>query len=219
MHYLLLGTDTSLKDTQLSKIKQELFADDNALRMDSQSLDGLKLSAENLKIALMSLPALAEKRLVYIRQTEKLSKENLELLENFLKGDPQHVVVVLDAVSWDTRSATRKNMLGSVRTFGREEAAGANVFDLMDIVGRGDCARALNALKELYDRDEEPERLLGGMLWAWSNKLKPRISADKYKKGLLILQEADRYLKRVRFPDRGYALEIALVKLSLLAKA
>jgi hypothetical protein len=57
------------------------------------------------------------------------------------------------------------------------------------------------------------------MLWAWSNKIKPRVPPAKYKKGLLILQEADHQLKRVRFPERGYALEIALVKLSCLLKA
>jgi DNA polymerase III delta subunit len=219
MHYLLLGNDTSLKDTQLNKIKRELFSDTDSQRMDSETLDGHKLSPEKLKIALLSLPALAEKRFVHIRQAEKLSKENLALLEDFLKGDSSHVVVVLDAVSWEAKSEARKSILHAVRTIGREEAAGANVFDMMDLVGRGDTARALKVLKGLFDRDEEPERVLGGMIWAWSNKIKPRTQSPKYKKGLLILQEADHQLKRVRFPDRGYALEIALVKLSYLLRA
>jgi DNA polymerase III delta subunit len=219
MHYLLLGNDTSLKDAQLNKIKRELFLDTDSQRMDSESLDGHKLSPEKLKIALLSLPAMAEKRFVHIRQAEKLSKENLALLEDFLKGDNGHVVVVLDAASWEAKSEARKNILHAVRTIGREDAAGANVFDMMDLVGRGDTARALKLLKELFDRAEEPERVLGGMIWAWSNKIKPRIQPPKYKKGLLILQEADHQLKRVRFPDRGYAIEIALVKLSSLLKA
>jgi len=219
MHYLLLGNDTSLKDTQLNKIKQELFSNADSEHLDSETLDGHKLSPERLKIALLSLPALAEKRFVHIRQAGKLSKENLALLEDFLKGDTSHVVVVLDAVSWEMKSEARKNILHAVHTIGREEAAGANVFDLMDLVGRGDTARALKILKELFDREEEPERILGGMIWAWSNKVKPRVQAPRYKKGLLILQEADHQLKRVRFPERGYAVEIALVKLSYLLKA
>jgi DNA polymerase III delta subunit len=219
MHYLLLGTDISLKDTQLQKIKREIFPDGDSFRMDCETLDGFKLSLDKLKVALLSLPALAERRLVILRHAERLSKENLELLETFLRSGHDHVAVVLDAVSWEVKSETRKNILHAVRTIGREEAPGANVFDMMDLVGRGDTARALKLLKELFDRDEEPERILGGMVWAWSNKVKPRAPALKYKKGLLILQEADHQLKRVRFPDRGYALEIALVKLSYLLKA
>ncbi len=216
MHYLLLGTDTSLKDSQLDKIKREFLSDDDSRRLDSETLDSFKLSPEKLKIAILSLPALAEKRLVHIRQAEKLSKENVALLESLLKSGLEHVVIVLDALAWDARSEARKNIQSFVRTIGREAEAGANVFDLMDWVARGDSARALTALKDLYDRDEVPEMLLGGMLWAWSNKIKPRVPVGKYKKGLLVLQEADRNLKRARFPDRGYPLEIALVKLSLL---
>jgi DNA polymerase III delta subunit len=218
MHYLLLGTDTSLKDTQLQKIKREFFPDGDSFRMDCETLDGFKLSTEKLKIALLSLPALAERRLIIVRHAERLSKENLTLLEDFLKSDQVHAAVVLDAMTWDAKSETRKNILLAVRTIGREEAAGSNVFDMMDFLGRGDSVRAIRILKEVVDRDGEPERVLGGMLWAWSNKLKPRVPAVKYKKGLLILQEADRQLKRVRFPERGYALEIALIKLFYLLK-
>jgi DNA polymerase III delta subunit len=219
MHYLLLGTDISLKDTQLQKIKREFFPDGDSFRMDCETLDGFKLSNEKLKIALLSLPALAERRLIIVRHAERLSKENLELLEDFLKSTQTHASVVLDAAMWEAKSEARKNILLAVRTIGREEAAGANVFDMMDLVGRGDAVRALGVLKDVIDRDGEPERVLGGMLWSWSNKVKPRVPAVKYKKGLLILQEADHQLKRVRFPDREYALEIALVKLFYLLKA
>jgi DNA polymerase III delta subunit len=218
MHYLLLGTDISLKDTQLQKIKREFFPDGDSFRMDCETLDGFKLSTEKLKIALLSLPALAERRLIIVRHAERLSKENLELLEDFLKSTQTHASVVLDAAMWEAKSEARKNILLAVRTIGREEAAGVNVFDMMDLVGRGDVVRALGVLKEVIDRDGEPERVLGGMLWSWSNKVKPRVPAVKYKKGLLILQEADHQLKRVRFPEREYALEIALVRLFYLLK-
>ena len=218
MHYLLLGTDTSLKDTQLQKIKRDIFPDGDSFRMDCETVDGFKLSPEKFKIALMSLPALAERRLIIVRHAERLSKENLELLAEFLKAGHAHASVVLDAVTWEAKSEVRKNILHAVRTIGREDAAGANVFDMMDLVGRGDTSRALKILHEILERDEEPERVLGGILWAWSNKVKPRVQAPKYEKGLLILQEADYQLKRVRFPERGYALEIALVKLSSLIK-
>ena len=71
-------------------------------------------------------------------------------------------------------------------------------------------------LKSLFEHGEEPERLIGGVLWAWSNKIKGRIPPAGYKKGLLLLQETDIALKRSRYPERENGLEILVVKLSLL---
>ena len=216
MHYLLLGTDTTLKDAQLSRIKGEAFRDPDAMSLDLEILDGHKLSAEKLKIALVSLPALALQRIVHIQRADRLSKENLALVEDFLKAGHENAVLVLEAESWDARVTAKKNILSLVNAVGSAPAEGANVFDMMDIVAVGNASGVLKALKELMDNDEQPEKLLGGIVWAWSNRIKGRVSRESYKKGLLVLQEADNHLKRSRFPERGYALEVALVKLSAL---
>ena len=57
-------------------------------------------------------------------------------------------------------------------------------------------------------------QLMGGLVWFWG-KLKQRISAEKFKKGLLHLQEADLNIKRSRIKAE-YALEVLVVKLCLL---
>ncbi|MBF0122996.1 MAG: hypothetical protein HQL21_06290 [Candidatus Omnitrophica bacterium] len=218
MHYLLLGVDTALKDSQLAKIKQGAFKDTDARALDQETLDGHKLSSEKLKIALLSLPALASQRLIRISRSEKLSKENLAILEAFLSSDQDHAIVVLDAAQWG-KSEAHKNILSCVQVIGREEEKGANVFDVMDCVVSARLPMALKTLNELFDQEEAPEVILGGMIWAWSNKAKGRVPSLVYKKGLLVLQEADMCLKRSKFPDRGYALEVAVVKLSSLLKA
>ena len=217
MHYLLLGADTALKDSQLARIKADAFKDTDARTLDQESLDGHKLSSEKLKIALLSLPALASQRLIHIHRAEKLSEENLAILENFLQSDQEHAIIVLDAVKWG-KSEARKDILSYVKVIGREEEKGANVFDVMDCVVSGRLPKALQILNELFDQEEAPEVILGGMIWAWSNKAKGRVPALGYKKGLLVLQEADMCLKRSKFPERGYALEVAVVKLSSLLK-
>ena len=218
-HYLLLGTDVAFKDSQLAKIQKETFKDSDALRLDSETLDGHKLSAERLKVALLSLPALGRQRLIHIRQAERLTKQNIALLAEFFKAGHAHAVVVLDALAWDGTGEEHRSVRDAVKILGRPAEKGSTVFQMMDHVIAGEMAVALKLLKTLFERDEQPERLLGGMVWAWSNNAKPRLRPDAYKKGLLVLQEADNHIKRSRFPEREYALEVATVKLSLLTKA
>ena len=220
MDFLLYGPDLKLRDKALADIKKEVFSSaPDAVRLDLESLDANKLTPEKLKIALMSLPGLAPCRLVHIYRADKLAKEPLELLLAFLKGEHAHVVVVLEADTWDAGTKTRGELTKLLKKTGVDAAAKASVFDMMNAVADGNSAKALRTLKILLTDDEAPERLLGGMVWAWSNKIKARMSAQGYKKGLLVLQEADMGLKRSRFPEREYALEVAVVKLSLLVSS
>jgi DNA polymerase III delta subunit len=218
MHYLFLGHDVRLRDAKLKQLKGNLFPTSDAEKLDFEILDGHKLTSEAIKVALASAPALSVRRLVLISRAEKLSKENLATIEQFLKDTPENPVLFLEAASWDMKSETRKSIRARLQVIGTVEKDGRNVFDMMDAVCTGNTVDALALLKELLNRGEEEERLIGGMVWAWSNKMKGRTSVERYKKGLLILQEADHHLKRSRFPSREQALEIAVVKLSSMLK-
>ncbi|MBF0570018.1 MAG: hypothetical protein HQL18_04515 [Candidatus Omnitrophica bacterium] len=219
-HYLFLGTDKrslEQQDAKLADLKAALFSSHDALRFDWEELDGKKLTTERLKIALVSLPALAKKRVIVIRQADKLSKECGELLGGFLSsGEDEGFAIVLQTEEGELKAALRKAVEGRFQTVGAVPRP-TNVFNMMDELQ--DTARALKLLNGLFDQGDAPEALLGGMVWVWANKMKARVKADSYKKGLLVLQEADHHLKRSKFPERGYALEVAVVKLSSLLKA
>ena len=218
MHYLFLGPDSALRDEKLNQLKANLFPTADAQQMDFERLDGHKLSSEALKVALTSVPALAVRRLVLISRAEKLSKENLLTIEKFLSDSPENPVLFLEASAWDMKSGSRKAIRARLQVIGGLEKEGRNVFDMMDLVCAGNTAEALMLLRELLGRGEEEERMLGAMVWSWSHKMRGRTSADRYKKGLLFLQEADHNLKRSRFPSREQALETAVVKLSSMLK-
>ena len=119
----------------------------------------------------------------------------------------------------DESTKMRQTLASFFKKIGSEAPEGANVFDLMTLVQAGNTAKVLRTLTSIFQSGEEPERLLGGMLWAWSNKIKGRVPPVVYKKGLLLLQEADMALKRSKFPDRENALEILVVKLSSLTRS
>ncbi|MBF0593421.1 MAG: hypothetical protein HQL22_00480 [Candidatus Omnitrophica bacterium] len=218
MDYLLYGPDLTLRDKTLADLKKEILSTPDAIRLDFDSLDGHKLTPEKLKIALLSLPGMAPRRLVHIYRADKLPKESLELLLAFLKGEHEQAVVVVEAEEWDSSTKLRGELTKLLKSVGTASAAAGTVFQMMDAVAAGNEAGSLRRLNGLLGGDEAPERLLGGMVWAWSNKIKGRVSADVYKKGLLVLQEADFALKRSRYPEREYALEVAVVKLTLFVR-
>ena len=218
MDTLLTGPDLALRDKALADIKKTVLPTPEALRFDSESLDGNKLTPEKLKIALFSLAGVAAQRLVHVYNADKLPKETLEWLLTFLEGEHPQAVLVLEAETWDTRTKGRADITKFFKRIGSEAPEAPTVFDMMNAVAAGNSSGALRGLKNLFVNDEAAERLLGGMVWAWSNRVKGRVPADVYKKGLLVLQEADIALKRSRYPEREYALEVAVVKLSSLVK-
>ncbi len=218
MDHLLYGPDLKLRARSLADIKKAVLPSPDAARLDLESLDANKLTPEKLKIALFALPGMAAQRLVHVYNAEKLPKETLEWLLVFLKSEHGQVVLVLEADGWDDSTKLRGEVTKFLKKTGVDAPVPVTVFDMMNAVSAGNSAGALRGLKKLFVNDEAPERLLGGMVWTWSNKVKGRVSAEVYKKGLLVLQEADIALKRSRFPDREYALEVSVVKLSSLVK-
>ncbi|MBF0619620.1 MAG: hypothetical protein HQL19_05580 [Candidatus Omnitrophica bacterium] len=218
MHYLLLGLDADLKDRALQQLKAELFASSDMLKFDYDVLDGdgRRLRGEDLQKAFLALPVLAPQRLIHIRVAEKLSKENLELVLAFLKEGDSAAVLVLDAAEWDGTTKTRGAIQAMMKVVGAVSEAGPSTFRMMDAVTAGRASAALLMLKKILDDGTAEEWILGGMRSSWV-KFKSGVSADKYKKGLLVLQEADIALKRSRYPSRENVLEVTVVKLASLA--
>jgi DNA polymerase III delta subunit len=219
MHYLFLNLEFEVREEKLKQLKANLFKDRDAAAMDCEDLDCHKLSGETLKVALTSIPALSVRKLVRLRRAEKLSEENLGLIEKFLKDAPENPVLVLDAAKWDAKSDLKKSIRARMNVMaGAKEEPAETVFTMMDELSNGRTVEALRILHEITSDGEAPEMLIGGMVWKWSNHVKGRVSAERYKKGLLVLQEADRDVKHSRFPRREQAVEKALVKLSSLLK-
>ncbi|MBF0485875.1 MAG: hypothetical protein HQL16_05100 [Candidatus Omnitrophica bacterium] len=220
MHYLFLNLEFEVRDRKLKALKANIFTSADAVKLDCEDLDGHKLSNETLKVALTSVPAMSVRKLVIVRRAEKLTEDNLTLIENFLKDATENPVLVLEAARWDSKTELKKNIRARVNVMaGAEKEAPASAFHMMDALSKGETVEALKTLKDLVTAGDAEEMILGAMIWKWSNHVKGRVTAAKYKKGLLILQEADKNVKRSRFPQREQAIEIALVKLSLLLKA
>jgi hypothetical protein len=216
MHHLILGgSDISLRDKILRELKTKFLKTPDALKFDFSSLDANDFGFNDLKAALLTAPAVADRRVVLISRAEKLDDKELELLDHVISDPAKPCIIVLEASTWDRRSALRKGIAEKVKVSGgREERI---IFNLLDGLAR-DPAQVMAGLQEFLDNDPV-ENIIGGIRWWWVNKAKGRVAAVKYKKGLLVIQEADERIKLSGLLSREQAVEVALVKLSLLLKA
>lgn len=213
MIYLFLGEDREAKIKSLADIKAQHFSSNDARTLDYESFHAPKLDPAELKKALIALPAVAAQRVIMIRDCEKLSTSNKNIILEFAQGDHAHAVLILDTDQPTGKSSFFNTIssLGKIRRFG-ERAAPKNVFDMTKAIERRNVTEALSVLDELIQAGNHPLQIMGGLVWFWG-KLKNRLSGERFKTGLLILQEADLNIKRSRLAPE-YAMEVAVTKLA-----
>jgi hypothetical protein len=216
MHHLILGgQDISLRDKLLRELKTKFLKHPDALKFDLTMLDGQGLDFNDLKAALLTAPAIAERRIILISRSEKLNDRNLELIDHVISDPAQPCVLVLEAAAWDRRSVLRKGIADKVKVSGGKDKK--VIFNLLDGLPY-DPSGVLTGLQDFLENDAV-ENILGGIRWWWVDKAKGKVSAKKYKKGLLEIQEADERIKLSGLLPREQTVEVLLVKLSLLLKA
>jgi DNA polymerase III delta subunit len=214
MIYLFLGPDTELKDKQINEIKAKLFPSQDAISFDLETLHGHKLSAEDLKKALVALPVMVSQRLVILRQANKLSASHKELILDFIKHKPNHLTLILDSDESDPQQSFVKSLAPLAKIFECPLKVALNVFDMTGAIQGRRLQEALKVLHELFSQGDHPLQVMGGLVWFWG-KIRNRLSADKFKKGLQYLQEADFNIKRSRLRAE-YAVEMLVVELCSL---
>jgi DNA polymerase III delta subunit len=216
MLYIIVGTDQTEKDSKITALKNKIFKSGDAL-FDCDTfyaIEDLSKDKDLLRKALLSLPAIAPQRVVVIRQAEKLDDYLKEVILNWTAENSSTAILVLDFKSIDTRSAFYKKVLPFAKIVSDEAKKERNIFDVTKALERRDGAAALKALEELIGAGQYPLQMIGGLIWFWG-KCRDRLTDDKFKKGLLVIQEADLNIKRSRL-DPAYAMEVAVMKLSAL---
>lgn len=212
MTYLFLGSDPLSVDTQIESIKKKFLTTNEALKFDLDILHAHKLPAEALKKSLIALPALAAKRVVVIREIHKLTEQNRALIFHFIDTAPDHAVLILESEEWTEKDSFVQKISPKVKMVQAAQGRKFNVFDVTNAISRHQSAEALKMVHVLLEQGDHPLQLMGGLVWYWG-KMRDKISSEAFKKGLLVLQEADINIKRSRM-NPEHALELAIVQLS-----
>ena len=211
MTYLFLGEDNDKKEEQIAKIKKETLLSLDAHKFDLEILYANKLPSDTLKKSLMSLPAVAEKRLVLLHTLEKLSPHNKTIIQEFVSEPQSNVVLILESGTLTQGDAFVKKIRPHVKVIDSLKATKVNVFDMTRAMTSRRSPEALKILHVLFHEGIHPLQIMGGLVWFWG-KTRVRLSSEKFEKGLLFLQEADLNIKRSRLKAE-YTLEILIVQL------
>jgi len=215
MIYLFWGENKAAKEERIAEIKKRNLTSADAFNLDYESLHGSKLDPATLKKALIALPAISKRRFILIRAVEKLNAHNKQIILDFIQIKNQHAVLILDLDEALPKNSffTKIAEIAEAVCFGRG-AAQESVFDMTRALEGKNSPGALKILNQLLEGGNHPLQIMGGLVWFWG-KSKNRLTKDQFKKGLLVLQEADLNIKRSRLKPE-YAVEIAVTKLSLL---
>ena len=214
MIYLFIGENTPAKQEQITSLKAKWDGPKDSLGFDYEVIYGHHLDPKDLKKSLLSLPAIAAQRLIFIHECEKLNEHCKEILLEFITAKPKHAILILDCFTLSEKDSIWTKICSCAKVYEAPKVVKQNVFDLTNKMTAGRSAEALKILDGLFDDGLHPLQIMGGIVWAWGNERR-RVSAKQYEKGLRDLQEADLNIKRSRLKPEQ-ALEVLVVKLASL---
>lgn len=214
MSYFMLGRDPQKKDAKLAQIRNKVFKDPSALAFDYETISAHKLESDDLKKALVALPHMAAQRMVVIRQCERLSEHNRELVLDALAEKSRTLLLVLDFDEVDPKSAFFVKLKSLTQALVYDADRSINVWDMTRLISARDAAGALKMLHQLMDNNTHPLQIMGGLVWYWGDE-RERMDFKRFQQGLAILEKGDLNIKRSRLTPEQ-ALEKVVVELALV---
>lgn len=206
--YLLIGQDVLAKENQLKKIKQEFLP----LQLQDFNLDTLYAKEVNLadiQERFLSLPIKSAKRIIVIKDAHSLDEECRDFLLAFSKKSAKELVLVLDFAQYDYKDEFIKGISAGACVLRFKEAIKPDTFALNRQIELRKADSALCLLNQLLKNGEVPERILGGLRYAWEKQDIQNLSA---RKKLKLLLNCDLEIKTGRLKP-AFALEKLIVSL------
>jgi len=208
MVYLLAGQDIAAKEIQLKKIKQEFLP----LQLQDFNLDTLyakEITLKDIQERFLSLPLKSAKRIMVIKDAHSLNKESRDFLLAFCKKPSKDLVLVLDFAQYDYQDELIKGVGAHAKLLRFKETVNPDTFALNRQIELRKTDAALRLLNQLLKNGEAPERILGGLRYAWEKQDIQSLSA---RKKLKLLLSCDLEMKTGRLKP-AFALEKLVVNL------
>ncbi len=213
MIYLFLGQDNPSKDIKLKQIKKE-FLNPGVEEFNLDILYGRELSLRVLQERLLCLPVKIKKRLIVIKGAEVLKDDIKEFLLKYVKKPSSKIILVLDTNKYERKDEFINSVSKFCQIYRFKETVEANTFSLSQQIDLKRADYALRVLNQLLKNGEKPERILGGLRYAWERDIHQPIER---RKRLRLLLNCDSDIKTGRLKAH-YALERLVVSLCCLNK-
>lgn len=212
MVYLLIGQDIAAKETQLKKIKQEFLS----LQLKDFNLDTLyaqEIALKDIQERFLSIPLKSAKRIIVIKDAQLLDEESQNFLLSFSKKPHKQLVLVLDFAQYDHKNKFIQGLCAHARLLRFKETLNPDTFALNRQIELRKTDSALRLLDQLLKNGEAPERILGGLRYAWEHQ---DIQSLNARRKLRFLLGADLEIKTGRL-NPAFALEKLVVSLCSFA--
>lgn len=208
MVYLLIGQDAAAKETQLKKIKQE-FLPKELQDFNLDTLYAKEITLKDIQERLLAIPLKSAKRIMVIKDAHFLNAQSRNFLLDYAKKPHPQLVLVLDFAQYDYKDAFIKGISAHASILRFKETAAPDAFALNRQIELRKTDFALRILNQLLKEGEAPERILGGLRFAWE---KQDIQTQAAKRKLKLLLNCDIEIKTGRLRP-AFALEKLVVSL------
>jgi len=214
MVYLLIGQDVQAKEDQLRKIKQELLPKE----LQDFNLDTLyarEATLKDIQERFLVIPLKSAKRIIVIKDADSLNEPCRDFLLSYAKKPHKQLVLVLMLEHYDYQDSFIKNISRIAKTMRFKETVNPDTFALNRQIELRKADYALRLLNQLLKNGEAPERILGGLRYAWEQQ---GIQNLESKRKLKLLLGCDVEIKTGRLKP-AFALEKLVVSLCGFAQA
>lgn len=208
MVYLFIGDDSASKNSRLKALRHETLQKDT----EPFNLDILyapQLSRKDLQEKLIYLPVKSPHRLLVIKDAQNLKEEAQDFILEYVQRPSEQIVLVLDVSQPQKSQGFIRQLNRHAKVIRFKETRPPDTFTLSRSIELRKPDAALRLLNQLLKNGERPERILGGLRYAWE-KDTAHPAEMKRKLHLLLLCDIDIKTGRLKPP---FALEKLVIGL------
>jgi len=208
MVYLLIGQEIQAREGQLSKIKQE-FLPKELRDFNLDTLYAKEISLKDIQERFLAIPLKSAKRIIVIKDADALDEPSRDFLLSYAKKPNKQLVLVLMLEHYDYQDSFIKNISRIAKVTRFKETVDPDTFALNRQIDLKKTDYALRLLNQLLKNGEAPERILGGLRYAWEKQGIQNLAA---RRKLKLLLGCDVEIKTGRLKP-AFALEKLVVAL------
>ena len=202
MVYLFLGDDSASKNLKLQALRRESLQK-SIEPFNFDILYAPQISRKDLQEKLTYLPIKSSRRVLVIKDIQNLKEETKSFLLEYVQRPNKQVVLVLDVTQSQKSQSFIRQLVRYVRVVRFRETRPPDTFTLSRSIELRKVDAALRLLNQLLKEGERPERILGGLRYAWE---KDTAHPAEMKRRLRLLLQSDIDIKTGRLKPL-FALE------------
>lgn len=206
--YIFAGEDLFSKDIKLKRLK-EAFLPENTAAFNLDVLYAKELGLIELQEKILSLPVNSGKRMIVLKDCQNLKDNLKEFILEYAKKPYPSIILVLDIIPKERKDEFVNNLSKYAELHWFKNPFHLDTFALNRQIEIKRADSALRILAQLFNDGQRPERIMGGLRYAWE---KNPVSPTELRKRLRALLNCDIDIKTGRLRPE-FALENLIVKL------